>query len=153
MSFDLHFFHVPPGADPAQLHLAMEEDGGSSENTPPSPRLVHILSQTVPQMPKTERPKYVEFDDESLGLQIVVSGESVAVSVPYWHGAAAARRIFRTIWECAQALKIQGGLDAFDPQSGRLLDLDRDLGSVVASYVNTAIAAGAVRPRPWWKFW
>jgi hypothetical protein len=152
MGFYLHLFRVPPGADPVELHLALEEAGGD-EGTPPSPRLVQILSQCVPDLPKTERPKYVEFDDEALGLQIVVSGETVAVSVPYWHGPVAARRIFTTIWKCAEALKIQGGLDAFDPQLGRLLDLDKDLKTVVAMYVKTATATGAVRPKPWWKFW
>jgi hypothetical protein len=99
--------------------------------------------------------------DDGNGIQITLSGDSAAITVPYWHQGDAAQRVFDEIWSYLRVLQEGGNLVAVDPQIDKFVDLETDQPAVMARYRAVVekipeILADAERRstrKPWWKFW
>lgn len=66
--------------------------------------------------------------------QIVLSGEAASIKLPYRHDGPAARRMITQLWQVLRLLRREAGLQACDPQLGRVLDLERDQQAVLREY-------------------
>ena len=94
--------------------------------------------------------------DGGNGIQITLHDETATVTVPYWHHGIAANTVWEEIWTYLTVLKTDGGLDVYDPQLDRILDLSTDLGAVLSTYggvVGSVDQVAAKLKKPWWKFW
>jgi len=192
MSYDVHLFKPEGGesADEAFERLVVEsEEVGEGSPSPEKEALKEQLSDTltktnpllerfhfdyaaVAKSLKTTEEKarlqwrHIELNgpEDGNGIQIIIEDDKASVSVPYWHQADEATRVFEEIWQYLNVFQSEAGYLAYDPQLERPLDLSKDLDEVVRRYsgvvraVNTEIAATAQanttdQPKPWWKFW
>jgi hypothetical protein len=68
----------------------------------------------------------IELNDHRHSLQIELFDDQAGVSFsPAGRGETCANAV-RTLWECLRILASAGGFSVFDPQIGRLLDLESD---------------------------
>lgn len=188
MSYDIHLVRVPPSMDPLAVALdsmEREEEGeatgagtGQAESEARKRRMVDALVAAEPrlapfafdyaliarelQISAAEarwRYRHVELNDEKDGVQITLHDEMCDLSISYWHDAQAAARVFGQVWTYLKILRETGGLQAYDPQLERILDLERDRPAVLAAYgggvesVRSATSEPLPRKRPWWKLW
>ena len=107
-----------------------------------------------------ERWRHIELnpEDEKRGVQLTVYDGHVVINVAYWHRGDAAVSAFKRISRYARELKSDCALVLYDPQLGRVIDLEepRDLRDALAAYagVMSQMSDLPATPRkPWWKFW
>ena len=86
------------------------------------------------------------------GVQISLYPDQAAVSLPYRHERAAAEAAVAECWGYLRFLTDEGNYVIFDQQLDRMLDLERDLPDVLASYTPVVAQVESLR-KPWWKFW
>ncbi|HKE18804.1 MAG TPA: hypothetical protein VKB80_28205 [Kofleriaceae bacterium] len=67
------------------------------------------------------------------GIQVIVAGATVSITVPYWHTGPQAEDVFAEIWVYLQVLAREGFV-AYDPQLDRMLDLATDRPAALAIY-------------------
>lgn len=143
MSYDLHLFRPPPGADLAAAGLHSFQHEGDGPATPASearkralahalirhdPRLV-VLPEDWPEASLIPPPMELSANDES-GIRIMIFDLTAAVELPYARGDDA--------WERARGylrvLEAAGGFRTFDPQTGEVLDLGAASGADTDGY-------------------
>lgn len=162
MSYDLHLFVPPPGAD---LLAAGEASFGNEQPDAPTPEtdarkeaLAAALLSHDPMLRRFEIPfaaiaeadgitveeARAEWRDVELGVpgdegavNLVLSDHTGYVMVPYWHTGREAEVVWRRIWGYLALLERQAGYRAYDPQRGEVLDLAADRDDVIAGYVLT----------------
>ena len=137
MSYDVFAFALRPGEDPSEAYERLEEEE-TGEGDVDVRALVDALLTAVPALTTTGSG---EGEDEveltSPELQLLVSQESVAISVPYWGSldrAVLRRRLARVV----DTVQSVAGFAVYDPQLERVIAGDDDLDEVVAT-----VAAGA----------
>ncbi|HST59260.1 MAG TPA: hypothetical protein VLK84_11235 [Longimicrobium sp.] len=132
MSYDLHLFRPPPGADLAAAGLHSFQHEGDGPATPASkarkraladallrhdPRLT-VLAEDWPATSHIPPPVELAANDEN-GIRVLIFDRTAALELPYARGEAA--------WERARGylrvLEEAGGFRTFDPQTGEVLDL------------------------------
>ena len=103
------------------------------------------------------------------GIQITLYDDTASVTLPYWHGAEAARQAWRKLWSYLHVLEREGGFNTYDPQLEQILDLSAGVERVLDLYgygveCTQETAAGYASGRvvhsrahtvkkPWWRFW
>ncbi len=97
--------------------------------------------------------RYIELNAESVGLQITLFDNWATVTLAYWHNGDEARDALNLAWDCLKTISGESGYVVYDPQLGRVLDLDLDFAQVVELYSGTISAVNKAAQRPWWKFW
>jgi len=172
MSYDLHLFRVPPGADPLEAaHAAYE---GDEESAPVEPEpgwrermqgLAAAISAADPTLAARRfdegREERIELDapEDGSGLQTLLFPDAAYLQLPYWHDGADARLAWEQAWRVLQAAEREGGLRTYDPQLDRVLALETDRDAVLAEYARGVREARKISEaaipsrRPWWKFW
>lgn len=175
MSYDLHLFRLPEGADPAEFHshLQQEEEKmaldleASRPRLPPEEerarmqRLADSLKSSWPAFVQfeSERPlPWIELDDENLQVQIMIRADSVSITMPYFRERSA--EMLGLTANCIEIVTRETGFVAYDPQLGRLVakgdtpnmqtqyrEMDRHLPEIIQHGKRSSAA------KPWWKFW
>jgi len=122
-------------------------------------RIAERLGLSVEEARQGWRHVELNSPEDGPGIQIELQDESAKLGVPYWHAAERAEPVWDQVWTCLRILRDVGGYSPFDPQLGRVLDLDRDRGDVVAMYAEgvadtnqLAPVSNAVARRAWWNF-
>ena len=116
--------------------------------------IARIRSISIEQAEREHRD--VELNDETTGLQIMLSDDGAGVSVPYWHSGPEGDDVLRRMLACVRIIARETGFVAFDPQVGEVIDPDVELARMVATHARMVdhvreMKRGAARP--WWKFW
>lgn len=133
MSYDLHLFRPPPGADLAAAGLHSFQHEGDGPATPESearkraladalirhdPRLT-VLPEDWPEASLIPPPPVELSANDESGIRIMIFDLTAAIELPYARGNDA--------WERARGylrvLEAAGGFRSFDPQTGEVLDL------------------------------
>ncbi len=181
MSYDLYLFRPRPGVDAkATLEQLRSADGGlvlrkmlaakdpneraaarqtAGASVAPelNPReLSEHLRTKSPELALSPGSKVPHLTHRALGLQLSFEPTHVAVSVPYSHRAEQAPAVFRELSRYLSALEREGGLETYDPQLGRVVQLPRDLDEVVTVYArgaDTVMNPTLPEKKPWWRFW
>jgi hypothetical protein len=177
MSYDLFFFHPTPGADPVDEALARmaayEEDAGPpdawvratadalraalpwlEEAEPDFEEVARNEGSTAEEVRRRWRHVELVAPEGGSGLLLAVRDREVEAALPYWHSDDTP---WRDVWAVADVLAGRG-LEAFDPQLGRLLT-PADRAAAERMYADTlrAVRHEVDRvsgvSRPWWKFW
>lgn len=131
MSYDLHLFRPPPGADLREAGLHSFQHEGDGPATPESearkralahaliahdPRLT-VLAEDWPDTSPIPPPVELAANDGS-GIRVMIFDRTAAVELPYARGEA--------VWERAlgylRVLEAAGGFRTFDPQTMEVLD-------------------------------
>ncbi len=157
MSYDLRILRVAPGADPVAA-ARMEEPGDDASGTHPLLTWDDVLRERIVAELRRLNPAFEaddhELNDERTGVQIGFFGTEASLTLPYWHGSDTAAGVFRDVWAYLRAMTGPGGAVVYDPQLGRILNLESDRDLVLKTY---AFGVGALNKasgrRPWWKFW
>ena len=91
-------------------------------------------------------------DDPSLRFRI--HADRVDVTLLVRPHDPRVRADFERAWDGLRALEA-AGLTIYDPQHGRLIDLDRDFEAVVGQFQTEAevVVVEPPRTKPWWRFW
>lgn len=110
-------------------------------------------SHQINQAEARRRWRHIELNLESVGLQITLFDGWATVTLAYWHDGDEARDALNLAWDCLKTISGETGYGVYDPQLGRVLDLNADLAPVVEFYSRTTSAANRAVTRPWWKFW
>ena len=180
MSYELHLFRAPAGVD---LLRAAEESLAALENSvdsgPLDPevqkRHQHIVAElqshdpdfeilpvwTESPAPAGEAPQrsmtaaFVSPPDDTMVMHL--SGATASVTLCYWNGVADADAVWEKACGAIEVLRREGGFHVYDPQLGRMVDLDLDRPAVLekylegASYGAAAGARAAAEELPWWE--
>jgi len=119
-------------------------------------------SMNISEQQAREQWKHVELNppEGDPAIQITVFGDHVSINIPYWYTGAEADSVFSQLTDYLRVLKRDAGYFAFDPQTDRVFDPDKEGLGDHESYERIvrdmpAIAAKAARQlkKPWWKFW
>jgi hypothetical protein len=73
----------------------------------------------------------IELNEERGSFQITLFDDAAGVSFSFSGAFEECRNAARLLWDCLQILHSQGGFSAFDPQVGKLLNLDSDFDLVL----------------------
>ena len=177
MSYDLHLFYLPDGANPAEVYRQLQDkeeqkllnlDAG--QHRPPQQgklekmqALADSLKSCCPAFEQFQpgRPlPWIELTEENLQLQVTIQEDMVSISMPYFRERSA--EMMNLAGKCIEALTNEGGFVAYDPQLERIVrvndlsdaltqyhDMDRHLPDMIAA---ASREKTRVR-RPWWKIW
>jgi hypothetical protein len=110
-------------------------------------------SHRIDRAEAQRRFRHIELNLERSGLQITLFDDSATVTLPYGHSGNEARDALAGAWDCLKTISGEVGYRVYDPQLGRILDLESDFYPVVDLYSGTASAVNKALRRPWWKFW
>jgi hypothetical protein len=179
MSYDLHLFCAPAGADllrAAKESLAAEENGAYLGPLDPEaeqrlkalaaalqahkPEFDIVPLRTESPAPAGEAPGgstiFVLLSTPGDPIYISLAGDTASVGVGYWYSGGSADQVWEEVWECLAVLRREGGFHVYDPQLGRVLDLGLDRPAVLEkylegeSYAEAEFARGAEEQLPWW---
>ena len=188
MSYDFHLLRIAPGEDADEVFGRMIEAAEGQGNTRPldpekearKRRIADALIAADPQLEPFRlrhdqiathlgiseeearlRYRHIELNgpENGPGIQITLEDDSATVTIPYWHEGGAAASAFERLWADLRVLSADGNFQVYDPQLGRVLDLDADRRAVLDRYTKvvgltrTPLDGAVVRKRPWWKFW
>jgi hypothetical protein len=73
----------------------------------------------------------IELNEERFSIQITLFDDAAGVSLSPSGALAECKQAVTLLWDCLQILRSRGGFSAFDPQVGKLLDLDSDFDLVL----------------------
>jgi len=99
---------------------------------------------------------HIELNDELLGIQITLWGDTASISMPFWHEGEAAKSAFAKMCEYVACLEQYGGYRTWDPQTGDFMDIQGEIdavGRVYSGGVQALRAAVKSGDRRWWEFW
>lgn len=158
MSYDFRLCLPQPGRTREEIATADSDDSEADEPLPaneernqrvaraliarnpalkpfPDFEAITKLRKVTPEEARKED-GVVELDggEHSNGIQITLFGNEAGLTVPYWHQATQARRVFEEIWSYLEIIQREGGFFVYDPQLGRVLDLSGDFEAALASY-------------------
>lgn len=188
MSYDLRLARPRPDTSLEQLFERIMTDQESDEAAPTDPSVERFKAQIaasiladLPRMTQFEfdhadiaamlqctedearrRFRHIELNQDDTGAQITIYDEQISMSLPYGHEGAAAWEALGQLGSVCHALAERWGFVTFDPQLGRIVDWDADMGAVVAAYSRVTSASASVESedapaetavKPWWKFW
>jgi hypothetical protein len=110
-------------------------------------------SHRIDQAEAQRRYRHIELNLENVGLQITLFDDWATVTRPYGHSGDEARNALSVAWDCLKTICGEVGYRVYDPQLGRILDLEADFDPLVDLYFGTTSAVNKAFRRPWWKFW
>lgn len=186
MSYDLYLAPVPADGDfesALELHLDAADGQATTPRDPAMEAWKADVVGTLRALDATLKPFEVDFtevakhlecseaearerwrhielnpEDEKRGIQLTVYDGHVVINVAYWHRGDAIRSAFERISTFARELKAARALVLYDPQLGRVIDLEepKDLRDTLAAYegvMGQTPDLPATPRKPWWKFW
>lgn len=93
-----------------------------------------------------------------LAIQAWIHWDHVSFEIPYWYKGAKADAVFQQLGAYARVIRQTAGFFAYDPQTNRAFDPDRegieshDEYDRIVTNLPAIIAQGS-KKKPWWKFW
>ncbi len=188
MSYDLYCFSVksdPPHLGEARAFLDSQEAGEAPETDTAralkrriadallacNPRLQEFkidyatIARTQKISEEEARVKFthIELDppEGDAAVQIIMYNDHVAINMPYWYTGADADVAFKLVNEYLRVIRKEAGYFAFDPQTDRIFDPERETIGDHSHYERIAkdlpgiIARGLKREekKAWWRFW
>jgi hypothetical protein len=147
MSYDFTMFNLEPNADLYET-LSMREraKGPRLFNKETKQRSRAIVDLLIFKNPRLDWQPSAMGNIESIhidegangnGIQISLFPDEVGITVPYWHEGDAAREVFQQIWDYLGVVQQMTHYVIFDPQLGRLVELEEDYEEVLAAYLGT----------------
>ena len=98
--------------------------------------------------------------EDDLAIQPNIYWDHVFLTIPYWYKGEAADRVFEQLTTYLRLIRKAAGFFAYDPQTDRVFDPDKEGFTDHAEYNRIAenlpaiIAQGLpTEGKPWWKFW
>ena len=73
----------------------------------------------------------IELNDERHSIQIVLFDDTAGASFSGSESFEDCQTAIKVLWDCLKTLRARGGFSAFDPQVGKVLNLDADFDRVV----------------------
>ena len=80
----------------------------------------------------------IELNDERHSIQITLFDDAAGVALSPSETVDECTRAMTLLWDCLEILHSRGGFSAFDPQVGKLLNLDSDFDLVRATVCGPA---------------
>lgn len=168
MSYDLHLFRPPPGADLRTAGKHSYQHEGDGPATPESEarkrRLAAALAAHDPRLqvlPPDDGAAWpgappLELHATEGGIHVFLFGHTAAVELPYARGDAAWAQALGYV----RVLEEAGGFRTWDPQKEDILDAVAEPapdGSAMyqrgSAVVDEIARRGEKARRPWWKLW
>jgi hypothetical protein len=75
--------------------------------------------------------RHIELNDERRSIQITLFDDAAGVSFAFSGTFADCDDAIRMLWDCLEVLHTHGGFSAFDPQIGKVLNLESDFDRVL----------------------
>ncbi len=119
-------------------------------------------SMNISERQAREQWKHVELNppEGDPAIQITVFGDHVSIDIPYWYTGAEADAVFNRLADYLRVLKRSAGYFAFDPQTDRIFDPDKEGLGDHESYERVVRGMPAMGEKmaqqlkkPSWKFW
>jgi hypothetical protein len=101
--------------------------------------------ESISESEARRRFRNVELNDHRHSLQIVLFDDEPGVSFSFTGKGEDCVDAVRTLWGCLQVLESEGGYRTYDPQIGRVLDLNSDFDSVRSSFCSALEKGPLVR--------
>jgi hypothetical protein len=115
------------------------------------------VSQGISEEEARRRFRHIELDGpkNGSGVHITLFDDTAVLTVPYWHEGLGANKVFKEVWQYLLIFEKEG-FQPYDPQLGRLLNLDVEFENVLRNYVSVTgrfLPSTAAPRKPWWKIW
>ena len=184
MSYDIYCYKSKLGRtnlEEAQAIVELEEEESSSD----SETKLKIAKALIEYNPKFES---FEFDYEEisklqgttvdeakkafdhielntaegeLATQIIIFGDTVSITVPYWYSGDNATEVFNNINQYAKVIRQAAGYFVYDPQTEEVFDplneniFDLNIYQSMTHQVKKMKTDQIKKSnkKPWWKFW
>jgi hypothetical protein len=75
--------------------------------------------------------RHIELNDGQHSIQIILFDDTAGASFSFSGAFEGCQEAMRLLWGCLEILRSHGGFSAFDPQVGKVLNLDSDFDRVV----------------------
>jgi hypothetical protein len=147
MSYDFQMFVLQPNADLYETLSSRERAKGPYLfNKATRQRSRAIVDALTFKNPKLDWQPSAMGNYESIqidegangdGIHISLYPDEVAITVPYWHEGDAAHDVFLQIWNYLGIIQQMTHYVIFDPQLGRIIDVEKDFDAVLAAYLGT----------------
>jgi hypothetical protein len=85
---------------------------------------------SIPESEARRRFRNMELNDKKLAIQILIFDDAAGASFSFLGDPQHCTSAVRVLWDCLRVLESEGGFSTYDPQIGRLLDLDSDFDDV-----------------------
>jgi hypothetical protein len=164
MSYDI-LLVIPRGSETveeAANHDALDDEPDGERVAPlalgdfqaRNARAVAALCQLHPGFHKFETDSSVELTDigSGTGLQIHLSEDSGAVSIPYWKQSQTAGRL-QLVEQCLRVIAETTEFQFYDPQTGSKLTAENGYRTDPEAIGWGVKALQRLGKKPWWKFW
>lgn len=92
--------------------------------------------ESISESEARRRFRNIELNDHRHSIQIVLFDDEAGVSFSFTGKGEDCIAAVRTLWGCLQVMESEGGFRTYDPQIGRVLDLNSDFDAVRASFCN-----------------
>ncbi len=96
--------------------------------------LAKSLGMTVGEVKHRYRHLELNGPEDGNGIQITLYHTHATIAVPYWHSGTEAVAVIEEIWEYMRLLHSAAGMQPFDPQLGRALNLEEDFPTVLQRF-------------------
>jgi hypothetical protein len=148
MSYTIDLVRLPPGADPEAAYREQskekEQELLKTRGVDPAPvdpkkeqakqQLARALVTRHPSL-RIAQPDFaarnIELNEERYSIQIALFDDTAGASFSFTGAFDECKTAMRLLWDCLEILRSLGGFSAFDPQVGKVLNLDSDFDTVV----------------------
>lgn len=134
MSYDLDLFTAQANLDPINIiqQAAMMPD---SARTSSNQATMRHLERDNPNFHIKVTDDAIKVLDEVEGIRITLYAHGAQVSIPFWYTDSAIIEVaFQTAQHYIRIILSHTGYAVYDPQLGRIVDIERDLPEMIAAY-------------------
>lgn len=139
MSYDLDLFIPQPNLDPIQIiqQAALNNQPDAAHHTR-NQALMQRMSAENPQFALHQAPHVLELTDPNDGLQISLYASTAHIALPYWHTVDSDIKLnFAVMRRFVRLIQTHIAYEVYDPQLGRVVNVERDVPQMVALYRQT----------------
>lgn len=134
MSYDLDLFVPQINIDPiATIQQAALSSDSALHTT--NHDLIHMLEKDNPEFHVQKSDAAIDIVEQVYGVKIGLYHSGGQINIPYWHTDEATQRI--VFWNVRRYLRLiqsETAYAIYDSQLGRVVDVESDMGAIVASY-------------------
>ena len=155
MSYGFDLVRLAPAADldeeasakaermRATLEAMADQDVPRSSDPSREQRMQELAAALMSRHPTLERhpssfgdadsgrPRVIELNERSCWIQIHLFDDGAGASFSFVGDAQACTRALRLLWDCLEILESEAGYSTYDPQIGKVLNLESDFETVL----------------------
>ena len=109
-------------------------------------------ARSIDEAEARRRFRNLEVNEKRWNIQINLFDDTAGISLAFVGDGEESRNALRVVWDCLQVLESEGGFSTYDPQAGKVLNLESDFDTVFKYYAGDVNLKRNPEKQRWWKF-